>query len=502
MTDGLVAAAGVAGARTASPAPEITDARIDEKHSQGAQYSNAESPSSAKPQDAAGAPNGSPMLTIALLTAVLAVAFEAYGTLTAMPVASEQLGNLELYAWTATAFTIANVLSIVAAGRFGDKKGPGLPLFGGMTIFIIGLLVGGFAPSMTVLLLGRFVQGFGGGAVNVALMMVIALAYHGRRRADLMGWFSFCWVLPAFIGPPIAAWITEHISWHWVFLGVVPVVLVSALLAVAPLIRVLGAHQTNPAETLPVPLSAALIVAVATAGLQLAGQRLDLISIPIAALSLAALAWLFPKLMPAGFTRLREGLPALTAARLFVAGSFFAGENFMTLLLIQRYELRLTVAGMFLILGSVGWTAGSFVQGRSFVTIGRHRLVQLGAALLVAGNLLLAFAAWTGSALWLVVVGYTITGLGTGLVISVVSLANMLLSAPSQLGRNTSSLQVADAIGNALITGLAGTIFVALRNLGAGVEFLTIYLACAAVGLIGLAISRRIGVLPAPSEDA
>lgn len=447
-------------------------------------------------------PNGSPTLTAALLIGVLAVAFEAYGTLTAMPVASQQLGNLELYAWTATAFTIANVLSIVAAGRYADRKGPGLPLFGGMAVFIIGLLIGGLAPSMTVLLIGRFIQGFGGGAINVSLMMVIALAYHGRRRADLMGWFSFCWVLPAFVGPPIAAWITEHISWHWVFLGVVPVVAISAALAVAPLLQVLRGRQVDAGDMQPVPLSAALIVALATAGLQLAGQRLDLIAIPTAVLAVLGLAWVFPKLMPAGFTRLGSGLPSLTAARLFVAGSFFAGENFMTLLLIERFELRLTIAGMFLILGSVGWTAGSFVQGRSFVTVGRHRLVQLGAGLLVVGNLMIAVAAFLGSELWLIALGYIVTGLGTGLVVSVVSLANMLLSAPSQLGRNTSSLQVADAIGNALTTGLAGTIFAALHGAQSGAEFVTIYLACAIIGALAWVITRRIGELPPPSADA
>ena len=144
-------------------------------------------------------------------------------TVTAMPVAAEDLGRIELYAWGFTAFLIAQVLAIVLSGRLSDRKGPVVPLVGGSAIFVIGLLAAGLAPTMEVLLAGRFVQGFGAGTSNVAFMVVFAQAYDARRRAAMMSMLSFCWVLPRARVPvwsSTVAWMSaapgteeSHLNW-------------------------------------------------------------------------------------------------------------------------------------------------------------------------------------------------------------------------------------------------------------------------------------------------
>lgn len=489
-------------------------------------------------------------LTAALLTGVLASAFEAYGTLTAMPSASRQLGNIELYAWTSTAFVIAQLLAIVAAGRLSDRMGPVRPLLLGGTVFLAGLAIAGFAPNMATLLVARFVQGFGSGAMNLTLMVVVGVGYGDDKRADLMGWFSFCWVLPAFVGPPIAAWITQRFSWHWVFLGVIPIVVGAAIIGARALrdldrrhgparyrARPTSAGQaiatelsadrssagqasaagSAPGESAsadpdvssavttaarPVKLWAAVVTALAAAAFQYAGQHLSWISLPIAVAGLAGLVVAVPRLMPDGFLRAAPGLPAAVAARMFGAGAFFASENFLTLLLTARYQLELTQAGLYMILGSAGWTVGSFVQARKWVTWSRDRLVQIGMVILVLGTALMAASALIGLPVGLVALGFVLAGTGMGLVVSVVSLANIALSEPGELGRNTSSLQVSDAIGNAVVTGLAGTIFVALRlQAGPAHTFAAIYALATLVGGWATLLALRIGFVANRADD-
>ena len=146
-------------------------------------------------------------LTIGLMMCVMAISFESYAVLTAMPAAARELGNVSLYAWTFTAFVIAMTFSIVASGQFSDKYGPVQPMIWGFGIFAAGLVIAAIAPSMWVLLVGRFTQGLGAGTMNVAVMVLIARAYDEAQRARLMMWFSACWMLPAFVGPPLVAWV-------------------------------------------------------------------------------------------------------------------------------------------------------------------------------------------------------------------------------------------------------------------------------------------------------
>lgn len=112
------------------------------------------------------------MLTITLLGGAFAAAFETYGTLTAMPVAARELGHIELFAWTFTVFVLAQVMAIVFAGRFVDRRGPAVALLGGSVLFFAGLVAAGFANSVVWLLVARFIQGLGAGALGLSLMEI------------------------------------------------------------------------------------------------------------------------------------------------------------------------------------------------------------------------------------------------------------------------------------------------------------------------------------------
>ena len=103
-------------------------------------------------------------LTAGLLLLEALVALEALIVATILPAVERDLGGLSLYGWTFTAFTLASLASVPIAGRITDRIGPVRVLAVAVVLYVAGLLVAAAAPSMLVVVLGRFVQGIGGAA--------------------------------------------------------------------------------------------------------------------------------------------------------------------------------------------------------------------------------------------------------------------------------------------------------------------------------------------------
>ncbi len=435
-------------------------------------------------------------LTIGLMLAVAAIAFESYAVLTAMPAAAQDLGDLDLYAWTFTAFVIAMTFSIVASGQVTDRIGPVQPMIIGFVVFALGLAIAGGAPTMLVLLAARFVQGLGAGTMNVAVMVLIARVFDERERATLMTWFSACWMVPAFIGPTVAATIAETTSWHWVFWSVLPLMAVAGALVIGPLRRVTLSIE-EPHQIKKRLLWLAALVAAGTAALQWAGQTLDLASALWGIAGVAAIAVGLPPLMPKGFTWIPHRISGVIGARLFSAGAFFGAQAFLTLALIQSRGISLITAGIILAVGALGWMAGALMQSQSWLHLSRDQLIQLGVAAIAAGIALLSIAAFLPW-LWIgvLLLGWILAGFGMGIQNASTSLAIMQMSSEAELGRNTSALQVGESLGSSLFTGVAGAWFTWWRVRSSDeVTFGGLFAVMAVVGLLAIWSARHIGTV-------
>src|SRR6516162_10906183 len=101
------------------------------------------------------------LLTVGLVLAVTFVAFEALAIATVLPVVGRHLGDLRLYGWVFSAFLLASLIGIVVAGTLADRVPLARPMLGGLALFALGLVIGGTAPNMAVLVAGRAVQGLG-----------------------------------------------------------------------------------------------------------------------------------------------------------------------------------------------------------------------------------------------------------------------------------------------------------------------------------------------------
>jgi len=435
-------------------------------------------------------------LTIGLCTTVVAIAFEVIAVATAMPVAARELDGLPYYAWSFSLFMVGMLVATVVAGPASDRRGPVLPMLAGLVTFAAGLVLAASAPHMAQLVAGRLVQGLGSGLINTAMFVIIARAFAPRQRPRMFTFISTAWVMPSFVGPPVSAWLTHALGWRWVFLAVLPLVVLGGLMVLPAL---LALRRTAP-ERVPGPaasLWAAGVVAAATVALQLAGQRLDLVAVALLAAGLAGLAVGLPRLMPPGFLRFSRGLPAVIVVRGLLPGAFFGAEAFIPLMLVEQRRIALLLAGATLTVGAVGWTTGAWLQSRPWLPVRRDRLITYGCGAVALGVAIVALVAaepgvWAG----VVGVGWLFAGLGMGLSMASTNLTVMAFSRPEEQGRNGASLNVSDALGSALFVALTGTLFAALQPAGSlEVAFGVLLAAMTGVALLAALVSLRIGAV-------
>ncbi|HJD82307.1 MFS transporter [Kitasatospora aureofaciens] len=453
-------------------------------------------------------------LTLGIVSVVLVIAFEATAVNTAMPTAARQLNGLGLYAFAFSGYFTTTLFALVVSGQWCDRRGPLRPLFTGIAVFGAGLVVAGTAPGMWVFVAGRAIQGLGGGLVIVALYVVVGRAYPERLRPSVFAAFSSAWVLPSIVGPLVSGAVTQHLGWRWVFLAV-PVLILLPLAVMGPALR--RSMGVPPAggwgREHPVLRGAdfdrrrTLLAAMAAVGaglLQYAGQRRDLVGLLPGIAGAALLVPAVLGLLPERTLRAGRGLPTVILLRGVAAGAFFAAEAFIPLMMTTERDLSPTLAGLTLTSGGLSWALGSWLQGRPGAERYREAMIRGGfvlTAVAIAGAALVlipAVPSWTASVAW------GVGGVGMGLTVASVSVLMMRLSAPEDAGANSAALQMSDALGNVLLTGLAGVLFAALgggslaaAHEGAGeggspAAFAVILLVMASVAVLGALLSGRV----------
>ncbi|MDQ0910192.1 MFS family permease [Streptomyces canus] len=445
-------------------------------------------------------------LSIGIVSVVLLIAFEATAVGTAMPVAARELDGVALYAFAFSGYFTTSLFGMVLAGQWADRRGPLGALAAGIAGFGAGLLLSGTAGAMWQFILGRAVQGFGGGLVIVALYVVVGRAYPERLRPAIMAAFAAGWVVPSIVGPLAAGAVTEHLGWRWVFVGI-PVLVVFPLVLALPQIRRRASGPVDDDKGQAAfdrrRIRLALGISLGAGLLQYAAQDLR----PLSLLpGLAGVALLVPAvlgLLPRGTYRAARGLPSVVLLRGVAAGSFVAAESFVPLMLVTQRGLSPTLAGFSLAAGGGTWALGSWVQSRARVEPYRERLMT-GGMVLVAAAIAAAPSVLIDSVpVWTVAVAWGFGCFGMGLVISSTSVLLLHLSAPEEAGTNSASLQISDGLSNAVLLAAGGAAFAAL---GGGTvshtateasgshpaAFAVVFLPMAGVALVGAWVTTRL----------
>lgn len=428
-------------------------------------------------------------ITIGACALVFLGAFESLAVTTVMPAVSADLDGERLYALAFAGPLATGVIGMVIAGNWADRRGPVAPLFAAVALFVVGLLVAGFAPSMEVLVAGRFAQGLGNGGLMVALYVVVARVYPTTLHPAIFAGFAAAWVVPSLVGPTVAGAVTELWSWHWVFLGVVLLV-IPALLMVVPALRGLAGGDPSTPWALG-RLGWSVLAAVAVLGLNLVGDIPGAGPVLAAVAVVVALVAVRP-LLPTGALRARRGLPSVILVRGLGAAGFFGAQVYIPYLLTDRYQLSPTIAGLSLTGGALAWSAAATVQGRMGARLSSTVAVRLGTALVATGVIAALAAVLLAAPLAVIVAAWILAGAGMGLMSPRTSALTLEMSAPEAQGFNSSAMTVADSFGSALALAVTGVLFASasIADPFAAVFALAAVIALAAAVLAGRVASR------------
>jgi MFS family permease len=429
---------------------------------------------------------------------VTAVAFEGLAVPTILPATLDELRGIELYGWAFSGFWLSNLVGIALAGAEADRRGPMLPFVAGVLAFAGGLLLAGMAPSMEWVVVGRVVQGLGAGSIAAITYVAVARGYDRTAQPRMIAVISSAWVLPGLLGPAVAGWISQEADWRWAFIGLAPLLPVAAVAVALPLARLpapvrddtRGPRPGSVRDALQLALGAGAILAAATWGVLLPG-------LVAAGAGLLLVVGPLRRLLPGGDLTARTPQGAAVATLALLSVAFFGVEAFIPLTVASIRGAGTIAGGLALTAAAVTWAAGAWVQARlagrrsprSVTVVG---LLAVGAGIAMASTVAIAAVPPVAVAAF----AWAVAGLGMGLAYSTTTLAVIESALPGREGAASASVQLANTLGIALGTGLAGGVvaLAAQGPLGLAPGILIADLLMLVALLLGLATARRMSV--------
>jgi EmrB/QacA subfamily drug resistance transporter len=419
-----------------------------------------------------------PRTKLAILGAILLTLFLAsldqtvVGT--ALPRIVTDLNGASLYAWVVSAYLLSSTVTVPIYGKFSDVFGRKVMLMIGVSLFLLGSWLSGASQNMNELIAFRTIQGLGAGALFPIVIAIIGDLYSPRERGRFQGLFGAVFALSFIVGPFIGGWITDHISWHWVFYVNVPFGIAS-LVVLATVLPSAGRRQASVRDLdyLGIALFTAGVVPfmlgltnkgnVNSSG-QLASWTdpnvggLIAIGLVILAVFLFAETRAKEPIIPLDLFRDRDY--AVSMAAVFAFGiAMFAAVIFMPRFYQTVRGISATASGYYIWPLLVGLMGGSIGTGLLISRLGRYKWLMTGGAvvMLIGGFLMTHLTA--GVSDWELWAWMLVLGLGIGPAMAGFTVVVQNAVPMNRLGVATSTLTFLRQIGASVGLAAAGTIF-------------------------------------------
>ncbi len=408
------------------------------------------------------------LVTAGVMTGMFIAALEATVVGTAMPTVIASLGGINHYSWVFSAYLVTSTVTVPVWGKLSDLYGRRLLYQIGVAVFLLGTLLSGLSVSMEQLIIFRAIQGLGAGALIPLGMTIIGDIYTLEERARMQALFSGVWGLSSVIGPVVGGFITDQISWRWVFFINLPIGVVAALIIgfalkepknkQKPVIDYAGAATLMAAISL-------LMLAMVEGGGSLATLFSPMnVGILIAAIVLFAAFVMIEQraadpIIPFKLFENRTVSVAVVAG--FLGGvAMFGAISFIPLFAQGALGMTATEAGSLLTPLMLSWVTMSVIGGRLLLRTNYRNITIAGFIVMAFGFVMLANFQRSTPMIWLYI-DLVLVGAGLGLTMLTLLIAVQQAVSRAQLGIATSLNQFSRAIGGAFGVAVMGAVLTA-----------------------------------------
>lgn len=387
---------------------------------------------------------------------------------TAVPVIAGEFGQLHDTSWIATAYLLTSAVMIPVYGRLGDRFGRRETLFGALALFVLGHLVCAFSPNMALLILGRAIEGLGGGGLMTLSQAMIGELVMPRQRIRFLGYFGIVFMSANVLGPVIGGYAVQHIGWRWLFGVHVPLCAFAAWrLSLLPR----GKAHPDAAGVSDVPGLALFVVGTGTLlfALSSAGHRfpwLSFWSVLLFGSGLLVWFWLLrherrlaAPFFPMELLRKRT-IKLVTITILCQTSCFLAVIFYLPVYLRFGLQIAADKSGLMLVPVSIGIVAGAQTSIRIAARIGRlNTMPMYGMGLATVA--LFALSATPPNEILIAILGFLV-GVGLGPSGPGSQMMVQTSAGQSHLGAAAAVVMLARTAGAALGAAVGGAIIYGL----------------------------------------
>jgi EmrB/QacA subfamily drug resistance transporter len=386
---------------------------------------------------------------------------------TALPRIVGDLGGLNHLSWVVTAYVLASTITTPLYGKLGDLYGRKRLLITAIVIFLLGSALSGLSHSMDQLIAFRALQGLGAGGLLVGAMATIGDLVSPRERGQYMGYMMAVMMIAMIAGPLVGGYITDSLSWRWIFYINMPVggAALAYLMATLHLPRHRVPHKIDYLGAAVLAVGATAIVLVTTwGGSQYAWGSPQIMSmIAIAVLAVAAFigaeARAAEPILPLHVFKSRNF--SLASGMSFLLGLvMFGAMTFLPLYQQTVQHASPTVSGLLLIPMMLGATVTSLIAGQLTVKTGKYKALPIiGGGVMTAGMLLLANLGPATSRLTTMSY-FVVFGIGMGFLMQITTLIAQNSVEPRDMGVASSSRAFFQQIGGSIGVSIFGAVFI------------------------------------------
>ncbi|MCC6178224.1 MAG: MFS transporter [Chloroflexi bacterium] len=408
------------------------------------------------------------MTILGLMLTLLLSALDQTIVGTAMPRIIADLQGFDHYAWVTTAYLLSSTAVVPIVGKLSDIYGRKLFLVGGAAFFLLASMLCGLSQTLTQLIVFRGMQGIGGGILMSMVFTTISSIFPPARRGRIQGVFTSIFGFASIVGPLLGGYLTDALSWRWVFYVNLPVGLIALAVLWFGFPNIRPARTDRPIDILgAVTLVASvvpLLLALSWAGGEYAWgspQILGLLAFAglMTAIFLTVESRAPEPIIPLGLFK-NPIISIAVASMMLVTMGMFGTILFVPLFIQGVIGASASQSGTVMMPMMLTMIVASTAAGQIISRTGRYKIVAVFGMSVAAFGMFLLSQMGPDATYTTVIRNMMIIGLGLGPTMPVFTIAAQNSVPFNLLGVVTSLTQFARSIGSTLGAALFGSLLI------------------------------------------